>query len=236
MSPEPPTQKELRPMLKAWLPAASQHDLTFLHVGRRGDHRSGTSAEEIADEYAAVIRAEVGGPVGVMGYSTGGAYAMWLAIRHPDLVDRLVLGFTAHRLPPETRVLQRRFTTLIEARRWRSAYRLLGPVLFPRHARIAGAAFWLLGPVLGGRPKDTSVLPIDTDAEEAHDATARLGDIRCPTLVVSGEVDPGYPAPLVRELVGLIPDARHVEYRGVGHQPPGEPLAREASAFLAGGR
>lgn len=46
---------------------------------------------DIADLYAEFIRKELSGNCDVMAESFGGWIAMWLAVRHPDLVDHLVL-------------------------------------------------------------------------------------------------------------------------------------------------
>ncbi|GAB2593973.1 alpha/beta fold hydrolase [Pseudactinotalea suaedae] len=45
----------------------------------------------MADEVADTVRTEAGGPVHVVGHSLGGKVAMLLALRHPDLVERLVV-------------------------------------------------------------------------------------------------------------------------------------------------
>ena len=233
---EPPSTRQANFQWKAWLPAIEEHDLTIWDIGRRGDFPTGTTAQDIADDYATVIEARFDGPVGVLGNSTGGAYALWLAIRHPSLVDRLVVGFTGPRLTAETRELQRRAATLMLHGRWRSGYALAGPLLSPGHPRVASGILWLLGPHALGRPRPLTVLPIDVDAEEGHDATAELGAIRSPTLVVSGGRDVAYPPSLVREMVAGIPGARHVEYPRAGHGGGGAPYAEEACAFLASGR
>lgn len=187
----------------------------------------------MAADYADVIRREWGEAVGVLGISSGGHYAQWLAIHHPELVDRLVLGFTAHTLTSEVRELQRRAVDHFFAGRWRTGYALIAPWVLPKHRRIATAAGWLLGPYLGGRPKDLRVLAIDADADEGHDSTDHLGSIRCPTLVVSGGLDPAYPPELVHVLVAGIPGARHVEYPDAGHAGPGSRFAEAACSFLA---
>jgi pimeloyl-ACP methyl ester carboxylesterase len=166
-----------------------------------------------------------------MGISTGGGYAQWLASRHPELVDRLVLAYTGHRVPPEAAAVQRRAVDHILAGRWRSGFALMAPWVVPEHARMASAVAWLLGPYVAGRPSDLRVLRLDADADDAHDATDALGGIRCPTLVISGGRDLAYPPDLTRELVAGIPEARHIEYPDAGHGR-GARFSEDACAFL----
>src|SRR5919199_4656291 len=61
------------------------------------DSTPGTAASvpEVADVMADFIRQVVGGPAAVIGESFGGNVASWLAIRHPDVVDALVLAAPA---------------------------------------------------------------------------------------------------------------------------------------------
>jgi len=47
--------------------------------------------EVMADDSAAVLRQVVGGPAHLVGYSAGAMVALSVAVRHPDLVRRLVL-------------------------------------------------------------------------------------------------------------------------------------------------
>jgi pimeloyl-ACP methyl ester carboxylesterase len=212
----------------------ARHDLTVMDVGRRPDLAPGSSAVDIADDYAAVIREQWGRAIAVMGFSSGGGYALWLAIRHPELVDRLVLAFTGHRVTDETRELQRRAVDHALAGRWRAGYASLGPWFVPKHPRIASAALWLLGPHAGGRRKDVRPLRLDADADHGFDASGQLGLIRCPTLVLSGGRDAAYPPEVTREMVAGIAGARHIDYPNAGHGGPGKPAAEEACAFLAG--
>ena len=231
---EPAKPATVRRLWKRWLAPIERNDLTFVEVGRRADIPPGSMAPDVADDYAAVIRARWGSAVGVMGVSTGGGYAQWLASRHPDLVDRLVLGFTGHRIPADVATDQRRAVDHFLAGRWRSGYKLFGGWFMPKHARLAGAAFWLLGPYVAGRPSDLRVLRIDADSDDAFDATEALAGIRCPTLVVSGRLDLAYPPDLTRELVAGLSNVRHIEYSDVGHGfGAGPRFAEDACAFLA---
>jgi pimeloyl-ACP methyl ester carboxylesterase len=231
---DPSTPKSVRRSWRAWLGPIERHDLTIVQIGRRADLPPGSTAADVAADYADLVRGEWGTAVRVMGISTGGHYAQWLAINHPDLVDRLVLGFTAHRLTHDVRVLTRRIVDHFFAGRWRSGWALMAPWVLPKHPRVASAVGWLMGPYIAGRPKDLRVLAIDAHADDVHDATEHLAQIRCPTLVASGGLDLAYPPDLVRELVAGIPDVRHVEYPNVGHGGAGARFAEEACAFLAG--
>jgi pimeloyl-ACP methyl ester carboxylesterase len=230
--PDATTAAAVRQRWRTWLDPIERHDLSVVDVGRRPDLPPGTTAEQIADDYAAVIRAEWGSAVRVMGFSSGGGYALWLAIRHPELVDRLVLGFTGHRVTDEARDAQRRAVDYALAGRWRAAYATLGPWFVPSHPRLASLGLWLLGPHVGGRRRDLRALRIDADADDAMDASSALGEVRCPTLVGSGGRDAAYPPDVTRELVAGIPGARHVDYPTAGHGGPGRAFADEACRFL----
>jgi pimeloyl-ACP methyl ester carboxylesterase len=230
---EPAKPSSVRRLWKRWLEPIERHGLTFVEVGRRADLPPGSMSADIADDYAAVIHEQWGRAVGVMGISTGGGYAQWLASRHPELVDRLVLGFTGHRIPADVAAHQRRLVDHFLAGRWRSGYAMFGGWFMPKHARLAGAAFWLVSPYVAGRPSDLRVLRIDADSDDAFDGTGALAGIRCPTLVVSGALDLAYPPDLTRELVAGLADARHVEYPDVGHGfGAGPRFAEDACAFL----
>jgi len=66
-----------------------------------------------------------------------------------------------------------------------------------------------------------------------------LQAIRCPTLVLAGELDQTTPAPLARELAARIPGARFQQLEGCGHCPQIEAPAAFAAAvrgFLAEAR
>lgn len=230
---EATTPKAVRRLWRSWLDPISRHDLTVFDIGRRPDLPPGSSAADIADDYAAVIRERWGTAVAVMGFSSGGGYAQWLAIRHPDLVERLVLAFTGHRIPDDVRELQRRAIDHALAGRWRAGYATLGPWFVPSHPRLASAGLWLLGPLVGGRRKDLRPLRIDAHADDTFDASGHLGAIRCPTLVVSAGRDTAYPPEITRELVAGIAGARHVDYPESGHGGPGGRAAEVICAFHA---
>lgn len=229
---EPQTSKSIARSWKAWMEPIARSDLTMTLIGRRADLAPGSSGADVADDYASVIRERWGRPVGVMGISSGGGYAQWLAIRHPDLVERLVLAFTAHRNDPDVMVRQNALVKHVLVGRWRAGYAQFGPWFLPRFPRLGSALTWLIGPYVIGRPKDLRVLRIDAHVDDTTDTTGHLDQIRCRTLVVSGGRDLAYPPELVSELVAGLRDVRHIAYPNAGHMGPGKVFAEDACAFL----
>ena len=55
------------------------------------------------------------------------------------------------------------------------------------------------------------------DAALGHDARARLGELRCATSVIHGEIDQLAPLEGGKELASLIPGAELIVVPGVGH-------------------
>ena len=64
--------------------------------------------------------------------------------------------------------------------------------------------------------------------------TEHWPSVTCPVLLLSGEADPFARLPLLRQAVGLLPDARLVTYPRVGHglRPVLDAALAEAVAFL----
>ncbi|MEU8386005.1 alpha/beta fold hydrolase, partial [Streptosporangium sp. NPDC048865] len=86
-------------------------------VGRAPGMAPGTTMADIAAWHAEAFRARFGGPVDVLGLSSGGSVALQLAADHPDTVRALVVAGAAHRLTPSVRRLQRRYTEAVAAGR-----------------------------------------------------------------------------------------------------------------------
>jgi pimeloyl-ACP methyl ester carboxylesterase len=213
------------------------HYTTYL-LTRRPGLPEGYSLRDMSDDYAATIREELGGPVDVVGLSTGGLIAQHFAADHPDLVRRLVLHSSAHRLSEEARRLQERVRELALERRWRAAHAAVFAAMAPRRGvmgKLARATAWLavpFGGLLLGRPSDPSDLAVTYAASNAHEFVDRLDRIQVPTLVVGGEQDPFYAPASFRETAEGIPNARLILYERAGHPASGRRFARDLLEFL----
>jgi pimeloyl-ACP methyl ester carboxylesterase len=183
---------------------------------RRPGLPRGMTMAALAAEHAEAIRAGFGGPVDVVGTSTGGSIAQQLAAEHPDAVARLVLVSTACRLGPLGKRLQRRVAARVRAGADAQALAVAAASLVPpgRGQLAAGLAGRLLGPrlVRDGLGDMASTI----EAEDDFDL-ARLSPIRAPTLILAGRDDRFYTPELFAETARLIPGSTLRLLEGRGH-------------------
>ena len=165
------------------------------------------------------------GEVVLVGNSMGGFVSAEVAIQRPQRVDRLVLVSAAgisitnlHRRPVETwGRAAAAFGAYGAARvramivRPRLRHIVLGYVV--RHpTRLRTEICWELMSGAGSPGFRTAL-----DALLEYDFRDRLGDIRCPTLIVWGSDDMLVPLKDASEFERLIPDARKVIFEDTGH-------------------
>jgi len=148
--------------------------------------------ELLADDAASVLRQLTPSGAFVFGVSMGGMVAQHLAIRHPRLVELLVLGCTgpggrmAVRADPE---VTRRLLGA-DAKDPASAYRMACSVLYEAgwaatHPEvIEDAVEWR-----SSHPVRPGVFQAHWQAIRHHDSGALLGQITAPTLILQGTAD-----------------------------------------------
>jgi len=189
-------------------------DFTVWVVSRKPGLPQGYSLRDMSNDYAVMVKEEIGAPVDVMGLSTGGAIAQYFAIDHPELVRRLVLALSGYRLTEEAAELQRHMGELARQGKWRAAYATIMTGVYPRGFKkyLFKCLMWLFGAM--GAPKDPSDGLVEIEAEDKHDFRRRLADIKMPTLVIGGDEDYFYP---IAETAERIPKAKLVLYEGFGH-------------------
>lgn len=175
---------------------------------------------DLADDTAEALRAVGVESATVVGYSMGGAVAQAVAHRHSELVDHLVLigAFVAH--PPAWRLARQAGTFVVRA--WerltgvgtpevRAGYLIVSGAVAPEHAR------WMW--------EETQRRDVDGGAAASlalmrFDATAWVGSLTAPTLVVVPTKDQLVPPRWQYGLAGMIPNARIVDIDGARHEAP----------------
>ena len=187
------------------------------YLNRRAGLPLGITMPLLAAEHAEAMRAEFGGPVDVVGLSTGGSIAQQLAADHPDVVRRLVLISTGCRLGPSARTTQRRVAARIRAGATRQALAVMAAELVPRWRGRYIAA--VVASVMGPRwfAADTlGDMATTIEAEDGFDL-ADCPDIASPTLLIAGGRDRFYGLDILEETAAQIRGCRLSLHPSRGH-------------------
>jgi len=160
------------------------------------------------------VDAEIGS-ADVLGISNGGMVAQALAVRHPELVDRLVLANTGCRfgdLPASTGPTPRPRPGLggDPGRTGRRDVHRLACVRVP----VTRVDDW---PVVLPEPADPNDLEASLAAVRGFDIRDRLDEIDAPTLVFGGTADPYVPEAILEGTAAGMPGAECAFVPGAKH-------------------
>jgi pimeloyl-ACP methyl ester carboxylesterase len=190
-------------------------DHTVYVINRRRGMPAGYKTQDMAADYARIIEGELG-PSHVMGFSTGGEIAQYVAIDHPEVVLSLALIVSASRLSEEGRQACERWHNLTREARWQElrADMASATVTGERNKRLARAFMKVFGRIVLGAPSDPSDFLTTLEADLGHDTTGRLAEISAPTLILGGSEDPFYSEGLLRETAEGISQCHPARVRG----------------------
>jgi 3-oxoadipate enol-lactonase len=176
------------------------------------------SLEQMADDAVAVLDDAGVDDAHVMGASMGGVLAQIVAVRHPERVRSLVLSCTACRHHEWRRELFEDWSAAVlaggmgalggEGLRW-----LIGPRL---HRRV-GVWLNVMARILQQAPPENFAAQVRAILAASDELRFELVNVHAPTLVITGSQDLLTPLGDADELAELIPTARLLEVRGVGH-------------------
>ncbi len=199
-----------------------------------------TTADQ-ADDAAAVLTALGISRAAVVGISMGGFIGLELTLRHPEMVEKLVLTSTSAGGKTHVGAGLRMQAMLVMPRLGRRdpgklAKQTYNLIMAPGYCAAHPDEWENIAEIARYRPQSSQAYRRQLNACLKHDAATRLSQIAVPTLVVHGEVDPLIPVANGRYLAGHIPGARLILYPATGHIPIVERAAdynREVLAFLA---
>lgn len=170
----------------------------------------------------------------VLGQSFGGIVALAVAARYPGLPSKLIVSSSLARFRPDRsfpmferlgglqvrEVAERHFRELTDESH-EEFMRVCLPVYNPNPMPPEALARVRLKPEVGNHFFRNEGLTVDLFPE--------LGSIRCPTLVLGGELDPITPVADSEDIAAAIPNAELVIVEGAGHgvfrDKPDEALA-----------
>jgi pimeloyl-ACP methyl ester carboxylesterase len=215
-----------------------EQDYTVYVVLRKPGMPKGYTMQDIAADHADMIRQEFGGPVDVIGVSTGGSIAQQFAADHPGLLRRLVIHSSAYTLSESAKRLQLEVARLAEQGQWRQANALMVASVMPQSGlkkTLSRPLVWLASTLMSMRlPKYPNDLVVMVEAEDQFNLKERLKEIQALTLLAAGELDPFYTPELFRETAQGISNARLCLYPNMGHPASGRQFQQEVLAFLRG--
>ena len=191
-------------------------EFTVYAFSRRRMLPPGYSTRDMARDQAEAMELLGIGRADLFGVSMGGMIAQWLAIEHPEKVNRLILTVTSSRPNP---ILTESVEEWISHARsgdhgafMESNLRLIYSADYYRKNK------WMV-PLLGllTRPKSYDRFFVQADACLRHDAFEELYRIQVPTLVIGGGQDLALGGGASREIASAVPGARLRMYPQWGH-------------------
>jgi pimeloyl-ACP methyl ester carboxylesterase len=190
-------------------------------AGRSPMVPDGFTVADMADDAAALMRG-LGIPhAHVAGFSGGSATAQHLALRHPELVDSLVLVSTWGRWDAYTSAMVDSWYWLAEAApSERAMLEAFFVWIYTRRAHEDGTVAQIIDDALAFQHAQSAEgFRRQLDAWRVHDTLDELHRIAVPTLVVAGEQDVAIPPRFGAAVAAAIPGAEFVVLEGEAHQP-----------------
>ncbi|MBV8771751.1 MAG: alpha/beta fold hydrolase [Deltaproteobacteria bacterium] len=215
----------------AWLPILPMlQGFKCIYYDNRGTGSSDAPADgytipQMADDASSLLRTIGVSRAKVFGISMGGMIAQELTLRHPEQVERVVLGCTtpggAHAVrPPEHRIEQlMRGLELVQSDNLDTALDVMMPLLFPEDFIAAHPELrqFMTAGLKMAPPPQPQVLELTRAGVLDFDAYDRLSQIKCPVLIVHGDQDVLAPVENATLIKNRVQQAELFIIPGAGH-------------------
>jgi len=189
-------------------------------VGQSSRVEAPFTISELADDAAGLMDALELESAHVMGISMGGMVAQELVLRHPERVRTLALGCTYAGGPGSSLtgqdVISELSSSMLSGDRERAIRTAWEVNVSPAFA-IGQATYETFADIARQLPVAVPVIMAQAQAVGGHDTSARLPEIRVPTLVIHGTEDRMLPVGNAQVIARAIPGARLEVMAGVGH-------------------
>ena len=192
---------------------------TIYVLDRRKDLPAAYSMRDMAEDTAGALQALGLRQVNLFGASQGGMISMQIAVSHPELVKKLVLGSTTACVTDGQFVLFDQWIRLAEAGDAETLYLAFGEALYPKE--ILEASRELLKDLAKTVTEvELRRFVVMAKALKGFDITDELPKIRCPALVIGSEDDRvvgGEASRIIAQRLGGHPGCELFMYDGYGH-------------------
>jgi aminoacrylate hydrolase len=190
-------------------------------TGQTTHTQDGYTTAQLATDMASLVEHLALGPMHIVGASTGGAIAQYMALDHPHTVRTLSIVSSFARFDAFTQrefAVRRKMAAEWDTPSLFSAYALFlfSPHYTYEHSERVTA--WIeRAAAQPMRPEDREIALKRIDMIAVHDTLSRLGAIQQPTLVVCGDHDVCTPPQLSDEIARAIPGSEMVIVPECGH-------------------
>ena len=201
-------------------------DFKVYVFSRPNNIKPDASTSDMAESlYKAMMELDIS-KASVVGVSQGGMIAQQLTLKHPEIVEKLVLVVTLSR-PNQTVVSAIDMWTDMAMRGDYKGIMLSTAELSytPKKAKQSKLIYGLLGTL--GKPKNFDRFLIQAKSCTSHDVYGRLNEIKCPTLIIGGTEDKIVTGEASKEIADSIQGSELYMYEGLGHG-----LYEEAKDFI----
>ncbi len=193
----------------------------FLDQGQSGRMEESYTQDIQAELVAELLERLWYSQVSIMGISYGGEVALQFALKYPERVERLILANTASRTSDWLREIGHAWNAVASSGDGRAYYLTTIPVIYSTKF-YEERLDWMknrektLVPYFSN-PEVLANLVRLTDSAEAYNVQARLGEITCPTLIISADADVLTPLTEQEILRAGIRGSKHAVIRESGH-------------------
>lgn len=163
-------------------------DYTLYMFSRKKDLPDHYSIREMAADQAEALRKLGINKASVLGVSEGGMIAQYLAIDHPDLMDKLVIAVSA---PNANDTLHSVVETWIALAKQENHKQLMIDTAEKSYSEAYRRKYRKMYPLLGriGKPKSYHRFLVNANAILHFDCFDELKHIACPTFIIGGAAD-----------------------------------------------
>lgn len=189
---------------------------TVYMFSRKDQMPEGYSIEDMADDQAKALK-ELGiNKASVLGVSQGGMIAMRLAVRHPEMVEKLVVAVSAAQVSDMIRSNIEQWIRFAEKKDHKQ---LMIDTAEKSYSQEYLNQYRKMYPLLGmiGKPKTYDRFLVNANAILKFDVLDKLANVQAPTLIIGGDDDKIVGVDASYEIHQRIPGSRLHIYQGLGH-------------------
>ena len=205
---------------KAWLLASPYkpffNDYTVYMFSRKNGMPDGYSIEDMADDQVLAMMNLGIRKASILGVSQGGMIAQYIAIKHPDVVDKLILAVTA---PNANDTVKEALLIWIDLAKQGNHKVLMADTAEKMYSEGYLRKNRKYISLLAGFTKPSSYDRFFKNAYAilGFDAREKLPMVKCPTLIIAGDDDKTVGNEAAKELHERIPNSELHTYDGFGH-------------------